>query len=60
MPCRAYLRMPDTKFDGPLRIAFQGEAPAVFRQIQQGKHLPGHLKYQCSIIEGKAFGDGWF
>lgn len=44
-----------TKFNGQLRIVFQADAPAVFRQVEQGKHLPCHLEDQVSVIEREAF-----
>ena len=46
-----------TEFHCKFRITFQADAPAVLRQVKQGKHLPGHFKDQCCIIERESFGD---
>ena len=42
------------------RVAFQGNAMAILREVKQGKHLPGHFKYQGSVIEGEALGNSRF
>ena len=53
-------RMLFPQLDGPLRITFQGDSPAVLRQVEQGEHLPGHFKDQGGVIKGEAFSNTWF
>ena len=49
-----------TQFDCQFRITFQGDYPAIFRQVQEGEYLPGYFKDQCCIIKGEAFGNPGF
>jgi hypothetical protein len=57
---RSHLRVLFPQFKSQLRVAFQADAPAFLRKVQQGKHLPGHFKYQCSIVEWESFGGAGF
>lgn len=41
-------------------MTLKADAPAVFRQVKQGKHLPGHFENQGGVIKRKALGDAWF
>jgi len=58
--CACYFGVLLPELDGQFRIAFQADPPAVFRQVEQGKHLPGHFKDQGSIVKREAFGDSFF
>ena len=60
MPCRCHIWVLLTQFNGQFRIALQADAPAVFRQVEQCKHLPDHFKDQGCIVEWESFGDGGF
>ncbi len=59
MPSGLYIFIMASKFNGPFRITFRADAPAVLLQVQQGKHLTSYLEYQCCIIEWKAFCNSW-
>jgi hypothetical protein len=48
------------QLDGPLGIAFQGEAACFFGQVKQGKHLPGHFENQGRVVKWKALSDARF
>jgi hypothetical protein len=48
------------QFNGQLRITFQTDAPAIFREVEQGKHLPDHFENQGGVIEREALSDSWF
>ena len=60
VPCRSNLRVLLPQLNGQFRITFQADPPAIFRQVQQSKHLSGHFKDQCRVIKRESFGDSRF
>ena len=57
MPGRCNLGVVSPQFNGQFGIAFQADPPAILRQVEQGKHLPGHLEDQSGVIDRESFGD---
>jgi hypothetical protein len=60
MPGSCDFRVLFPQLNSPLRVSFQADSPAIFRNVKQGKHLPGHFKDQGCVIERESFSDGWF
>ena len=53
MPCRRNFRMLLPQFNGQFRVTFQADFPAIFRQVQQCKHLPG-FRHKLIVLMSKA------